>query len=70
MKDHLMGPGMVLTAVNVGLGKRAVLLLLRLADNGRDCNKYKLNHIEKSNNNLVLGRFWAPFLVFSGITAL
>lgn len=31
--EQPMGPGMLLTAVNLGLGKRAVLLLLRLTEN-------------------------------------
>lgn len=64
VKDHPVGPGVLLTAVNLGLGKRAVLLLLRLAENGWDGNKDKLNHIEKSSNNLVWGRLWAPFQSF------
>lgn len=47
-----------------GTVKRAELLLLRLAENRWGCNKDKFNHIEKSGNNLVLGRLWDPFLQF------
>lgn len=65
MKDHPMGPGTLLTAVKVGLGKGAVPLRLRLAEKGEIAVKTSLIALRKAViDNLVLGRLGAPFPSF------